>query len=161
MSSPSLDSPRLVAFSLNHADFPVTTTFYTVNWQCSSSLQALTHIAHSIVVRQIDTGLTGGVESMTRNYTSRGLPTDVSPSLKQTTNKEPVDCPLPMGITSENVASRYGISRADQDKWALLSHHRAEQSQAAGRFTSEIAGVRWRSLGSLSRPVLTMGEHSR
>ncbi|KAH7010380.1 3-ketoacyl-CoA thiolase [Ilyonectria destructans] len=81
-------------------------------------------LAHSIMVRQIDVGLAGGVESMTRNDASRGLPTDGSPSLKQTISKEAADCPLPMGIASENVASQY-----------------AEQSQAVGQFTSEIAGV--------------------
>ncbi|KAH6972204.1 thiolase [Ilyonectria sp. MPI-CAGE-AT-0026] len=117
MASPSLDSPTPVAYSMIDAGFPVTTTLHTMNRQCLSSLQALTHIAHSIMVSQIDVGLVGDVGSMTRNYAPRGLPTDISPSLKQTINKEAADCQLPMGITSENVASRYGISHADQDKW--------------------------------------------
>src|SRR6266536_5352581 len=77
---------------LNHSGFPSTTTFHTVNRQCSSSLQAITHISHSIMVGQIDVGLAGGVESMSRNYGSRGIPTDVSPALLGTTVKDAKDC---------------------------------------------------------------------
>ncbi|KAK5674863.1 hypothetical protein LTS12_029594, partial [Elasticomyces elasticus] len=62
--------------ALNHAGFPNSTTFHTMNRQCSSSLQALTHVAHSILVGQIDVGLAGGVESMTRNYATRAIPVD-------------------------------------------------------------------------------------
>jgi acetyl-CoA acyltransferase 1 len=47
--------------ALNHAGFPNSTTFHTVNRQCSSSLQAITHISHSIMVGQINVGLAGGV----------------------------------------------------------------------------------------------------
>src|SRR3989337_1190488 len=68
--------------ALNHAGFPNSTTFHTVNRQCSSSLQAITHISHSIMVGQIDVGLAGGVDSMSRNYGSRGVPVDISPVLR-------------------------------------------------------------------------------
>ncbi|RNJ60291.1 hypothetical protein D7B24_008672 [Verticillium nonalfalfae] len=131
--------------ALNDCGFPVSTTFHTVNRQCSSSLQAITHQAHAILAGQIDVALAGGVESMSKNYASRGRPTDVSPSLQASTVKHATDCLLPMGITSENVARRYVVSRQDQDDYAFLSHQRAEAAQAAGKFDSEIVPVTYSS----------------
>ncbi|EGY16982.1 3-ketoacyl-CoA thiolase [Verticillium dahliae VdLs.17] len=131
--------------ALNDCGFPVSTTFHTVNRQCSSSLQAITHQAHAILAGQIDVALAGGVESMSKNYASRGRPTDVSPSLQASTVKHATDCLLPMGITSENVARRYAVSREDQDDYAFLSHQRAEAAQAAGKFDSEIVPVTYSS----------------
>ncbi|KAF2750994.1 thiolase [Sporormia fimetaria CBS 119925] len=127
--------------ALNHAGFPNSTTFHTVNRQCSSSLQAITHISHSIMVGQIDVGLAGGVESMSRNYGSRGIPTDVSPTLLGSTVKDARDCLMPMGITSENMAERYGVDRKAQDEYAVRSHSRASHAQREGRFDWEIVPV--------------------
>ncbi|KAJ4255881.1 hypothetical protein NW757_004504 [Fusarium falciforme] len=129
--------------ALLNAGFPVTTTFHTVNRQCSSSLQAVTHLAHSIWAGQIDVAMAGGVESMSKNYQTRGVPADVGPSLRGTAIKSAADCLMPMGITSENVASRYKISRQMQDDFALLSHSRANQARSAGHFDSEIAPVEY------------------
>jgi len=127
--------------ALNHAGFPSTTTFHTVNRQCSSSLQAITHISHAIMVGQIDVGMAGGVESMSRNYGSRGVPQDVSPNLRNSHVKDAKDCLMPMGNTSENVADRYGISRKVQDEYGLESHRRASEAQITGRFEQEIVPV--------------------
>ncbi|KAF2109521.1 3-ketoacyl-CoA thiolase A [Lophiotrema nucula] len=127
--------------ALNHAGFPNSTTFHTVNRQCSSSLQAITHISHSIMVGQIDVGLAGGVESMSRNYGSRGVPTDVSPALIGSQVKDARDCLMPMGITSENVADRWGIDRKSQDEYAVRSHGRASRAQKEGRFDWETVPV--------------------
>ena len=127
--------------ALNHAGFPSTTTFHTVNRQCSSSLQAITHISHAIMVGQIDVGMAGGVESMSRNYGSRGVPQDVSPNLRNSHVKDAKDCLMPMGNTSENVADRYGISRKVQDEYGLESHRRASEAQSTGRFEQEIVPV--------------------
>ncbi|KAM6534008.1 hypothetical protein FALCPG4_006945 [Fusarium falciforme] len=129
--------------ALLNAGFPVTTTFHTVNRQCSSSLQAVTHLAHSIWAGQIDVAMAGGVESMSKNYQTRGVPADVGPSLRGTAIKSAADCLMPMGITSENVASRYKISRQMQDDFALLSHSRANQARSAGHFDSEIVPVEY------------------
>lgn len=126
---------------LNHSGFPNSTTFHTVNRQCSSSLQAITHIAHSIMVGQIDVGLGGGVESMSRNYGSRGVPQDVSPTLRNSNVKDARDCLMSMGTTSENVAERYGVSRIDQDEFALESHRRAFAARESGRFDGEIVKI--------------------
>jgi len=127
--------------ALNHYGFPNSTTFHTVNRQCSSSLQAITHLAHAIMAGQIDVGLGGGVESMSRNYGSRGVPQDVSPHLRNSPNKDARDCLLPMGMTSENVAERYGIGREAQDAFALESHRRAEHARESGHFAKEIVPV--------------------
>ncbi|KAL5046286.1 thiolase [Aspergillus fruticulosus] len=131
--------------ALNAAGFnPTKTTFHTVNRQCSSSLQAITHIAHAIAVEQIEVGIAGGVESMSRNYKpARGIPRDVSPLLKECGVKDATDCLLPMLVTSENVAKRYGVGRREQDQFAAESQRKAVVAQEEGRF-SEIAPVRVR-----------------
>ncbi|KAJ5085924.1 hypothetical protein N7532_010695 [Penicillium argentinense] len=132
--------------ALNAAGFPNSTTFHTINRQCSSSLQAITHISHAILAGQIDVGLGGGVESMSRNYATRGIPVDVSPTLRESDVKDARDCLLPMLQTSENVASRYGISRREQDEFAAESQRRASEAQKSGRFKAEIVPVTVRSV---------------
>lgn len=127
--------------ALNHAGFPNSTTFHTVNRQCSSSLQAITHLSHAIMVGQIDVALAGGVESMSRNYTTKGIPVDVSPRLKNSTVKDATDCLMPMGFTSENVAERNGVGRKEQDECALESHRRAEAARESGHFDREIVPI--------------------
>ncbi|KAL4815150.1 Thiolase, N-terminal domain-containing protein [Aspergillus spinulosporus] len=135
--------------ALNAAGFnPTKTTFHTVNRQCSSSLQAITHIAHAIAVGQIEVGIAGGVESMSRNYNpTRGIPRDVSPLLKECGVKDATDCLLPMLVTSENVAKRYGVGRGEQDQFAAESQRKAVVAQEEGRFR-EIVPVRARRLNS-------------
>jgi len=81
------------------------------------------------------------MESMTRNYGSKAIPTDLWPILKDSEVKDARDCIMPMGLTSENVAKRYGISRADQDAFAVESHRRAAHAQNAGWFDKEIVPV--------------------
>ncbi|RDW68242.1 hypothetical protein BP5796_08899 [Coleophoma crateriformis] len=127
--------------ALNHAGFPSTTTFHTVNRQCASSLQALTHLSHSIMAGQISVAMAGGVESMSKNYETRGIPRDISPTLLNSDVKDARDCLIPMGITSENVAGRYGISRRLQDEYALESQQRAADAQMKGYFEEEIVPI--------------------
>lgn len=115
--------------AMNHVGFPNTTAFQTVNRACSSSLSSITNIAQAIGTGMIDVGIGGGMESMTRNYGSRAIPTDLWPELKDSPVKDAQDCIMPMGLTSENVASRYGVSRADQDAFAVMSHQRALKAQ--------------------------------
>lgn len=82
---------------------------------------------------------------MTRNYGSRAIPTELWPDLRDSPVKEARDCIMNMGITSENVAERYGVSRADQDAFAAESQKRAAAAQSAGKFDAEIVPVttRW------------------
>lgn len=129
----------------NHVGIPTTTSFSTVNRACASGLSAITSIANSIAVGQIDVGIAGGMESMTRNYGSRAIPTELWPEMRDSPVKEARECIMNMGITSENVASRYGVSRADQDAFAAESQSRAAKAQQSGFFDKEIVPVstRW------------------
>ncbi|KAJ6109524.1 3-ketoacyl-CoA thiolase peroxisomal [Penicillium sp. IBT 16267x] len=124
-----------------HAGFPHSVPFNTINRQCSSGLAAITAVSYGIRSGALDIGVGGGMEHMTRNYGSRAIPTVLWPELKESHSQDAQDCIMPMGLTSENVASRYGISRRDQDVFAAESHAKASAAQKAGRFDSEIVPV--------------------
>ncbi|KAK9540774.1 hypothetical protein VZT92_003204 [Zoarces viviparus] len=117
--------------------FPETVPTYTVNRQCSSGLQALFNIAGAIRSRSIDLGLACGVESMSLREV--GDPGDLSS--RMTAVDKARDCIIPMGITSENVAERFGVSRVKQDAFALISQQKAARAQSAGLFRQEIVPV--------------------
>jgi len=80
-------------------------------------------------------------ESMTRNYGLKAILTVLWPELKESEVKDARDCIMPMGLTSENVAERYGVNRADQDAFAVASHQRALKAQQEGWFDKEIVPV--------------------
>ncbi|EFX00072.1 3-ketoacyl-thiolase [Grosmannia clavigera kw1407] len=137
-----LGGSKAARTALNHVGFDThATSLYTVNRACASSLQAVAAVAAQIRVGAIEAGIAAGMESMTRNYGSRAIPTDLWPALRESPVADARDCVMPMGTTSENVASRYGINRADQDNVALHSHRRAAAAVAAGRFVDEIVPV--------------------
>ncbi|XP_029283020.1 3-ketoacyl-CoA thiolase, peroxisomal isoform X2 [Cottoperca gobio] len=117
--------------------FPDTVPVYTVNRQCSSGLQALFNIAGAIRSRSFDLGLACGTESM--SLRSIGDPGDLSSRL--TDNDKARDCIIPMGITSENIAEKFGISREKQDAFALSSQQKAARAQSSGVFEQEIVPV--------------------
>ncbi|TIA83239.1 hypothetical protein E3P98_00856 [Wallemia ichthyophaga] len=122
-----------------YAGIPHSAAINTVNRQCSSGLQAVSQIALEIASGQIDVGIGAGVESMTAHYGAGAMP----PNLDQDvlSNQESADCLIPMGITSENVAKDFGISRAAQDEFAAQSQQKAAAAQKAGKFTNEIAPI--------------------
>ncbi|KAA8576525.1 hypothetical protein MFRU_009g03540 [Monilinia fructicola] len=134
--------------AMNHAGYDTRTSFYTTNRACSSGLQAITNIANSIATGGINIGVGGGMESMTRNYGSKAIPVDLWPELKDA-ERDTRDCIMPMGITSENVASRYGVGREEQDALAVESHRRAAEAQEKGWFDAEIVPVTtmWQETG--------------
>ncbi|XP_068582659.1 3-ketoacyl-CoA thiolase B, peroxisomal-like [Cebidichthys violaceus] len=117
--------------------FPETVPTYTVNRLCSSGLQAVFNIAGAIRSRSIDLGLACGVESMSLRET--GVPGDLSSRLMDVDKAR--DCIIPMGITSENVAERFGVSREKQDAFALSSQQKAARAQSARLFQQEIVPV--------------------
>lgn len=78
---------------------------------------------------------------MTRNYGTRAIPADLSPRLRRSSVKEARDCILPMGLTSEAVAEKYGITRDRQDQFALASHLKAHKATQAGWFQNEIVPI--------------------
>jgi acetyl-CoA acyltransferase 1 len=102
---------------------------------------------------------------MTRNYGSRAIPVDLSPEMKNSPNQDALDCIMPMGITSENVAERYNVTREDQDRFAAGSHQKASKAQKAGLFDAEIVSMetRWIDLETQeeSRKVISADDGIR
>ena len=129
-----------------HVGYAPSSAFATVNRACSSGLAAITAIANSIAVGAIDVGVGGGMESMTRNYGSRAIPTQLWPALAESSVKDARDCIMSMGLTAENVAERYGVGRKEQDVFAAESHQKAHRAQTEGLFEEELVPVttRWR-----------------
>ncbi|KAE9617560.1 hypothetical protein Lal_00035143 [Lupinus albus] len=125
---------RMAAF---YAGFPDTVSIRTVNRQCSSGLQAVADVAAAIKAGFYEIGIGAGLESMTAN--PMGWEGSVNPKAKMFEQAQ--NCLLPMGITSENVAHRFGVSRKEQDQAAVESHRRAAAATAAGRFKDEIVPV--------------------
>ncbi len=136
-----LGGSKAARMALNHVGYRSSTSLYTVNRACASSFQAITTIADAIAVGRIDVGIGAGMESMTRNFATKAVPTQVWPELRESPVKDARDCIMPMGITSENVAKNYNISRADQDAFGVDSHIKASKAQKAGRFDEEIVPV--------------------
>ncbi|KAK0488441.1 Thiolase, N-terminal domain-containing protein [Armillaria novae-zelandiae] len=124
-----------------HAGIPHTTSINTVNRQCSSGLSAVNQIANEIRTGQIDIGIGAGMESMTFGY-GPGALTEYSEVVLS--NAEAADCTIPMGVTSENVARDFGVTRKRQDAFAAESFRRAAEAGRAGRFRAEIVPVRVR-----------------
>jgi acetyl-CoA acyltransferase len=109
----------------------------TINRFCSSGLQAIAIAAGSIATGAHDVVVAGGVESMTM-VPMTGNKLSASPEAMRR-------CPevyTPMGITAENVAKKFGISRADQDAFALKSQQRAAAAQKANAFRDEIVPIK-------------------
>ncbi|KAG6574872.1 3-ketoacyl-CoA thiolase 2, peroxisomal [Cucurbita argyrosperma subsp. argyrosperma] len=125
---------RMAAF---YAGFPEIVPVRTVNRQCSSGLQAVADVAAAIRAGFYDIGIGAGLESMTANpMTWEG---SVNPRAKMFEQAQ--NCLLPMGITSENVAHRFGVTREQQDQAAVESHRKAAAATASGRFKDEIIPV--------------------
>ncbi|XP_042063604.1 3-ketoacyl CoA thiolase 1, peroxisomal-like [Salvia splendens] len=125
---------RMAAF---YAGFPDSVPLRTVNRQCSSGLQAVADVAAFIKAGYYDIGIAAGLESMSVNNVDL-LKSD-NPKIEKFTQAR--DCLLPMGITSENVAERFGVTREEQDQAAVVSHQRAAAAIAAGKFKDEIVPV--------------------
>ncbi|KAI8084169.1 Thiolase, N-terminal domain-containing protein [Gilbertella persicaria] len=119
-----------------YAGFPESAAINTVNRQCSSGLQAVVQIATAIQAGLIEVGIGAGVESMTKNYGAASL----SATSEKIADACPAaaDCLIPMGITSENVAAEFKVTRAKQDAFAASSHAKAAAAQKNGWFNAEI-----------------------
>lgn len=118
------------------AGLPVETPAMTINRFCSSGVQSIAIVADRIAVGQIDVGIAGGVESMSM-IPMTGAKVSLNPRLVE-------DQPAlytPMGVTAENVARRFNVSRAVQDEFAYKSHQKAAAAQKAGYFGDEILPI--------------------
>ncbi len=129
-----LNVARLIALS---ADLGIEVPAQTINRFCSSGLQAIAIAAGSIAVGTNDVVIAGGVESMTY-VPMTGFHLSASPELM---DKMP-GANTPMGITAENVANRFGITRQMQDEFAFKSQQKAKAALASGAFKDEIVAVR-------------------
>ncbi len=147
------DNRNVARMALLLAGLPVAVAGQTVNRLCGSGMQAVASAAHAIKVGEGDVLIAGGVESMTRAPFVTAKPQSAYPrgeiKLYDTTlgwrftNPKLAEGypPLSMGETAENVAERFAVRREEQDRFALLSHQRAVQAIAEGRFKEEIVPV--------------------
>ena len=111
----------------------------TINRFCSSGLQAAAIVSDRIMAGGIDVGVAGGLESMSL-IPMGGSKIALNPAV---VDQFP-DAYIPMGNTAENVARQFGVSRGDQDAFALASHQKAVAAQARGAFKDEIVPVKTR-----------------
>jgi 3-oxoadipyl-CoA thiolase len=134
------------------AGLPVEVPGQTVNRLCGSGLQAAISAAHAIRSGEGDLFLAGGVESMTRAplvTLKSGRPWDRSPPAVADTTvgwrfvnpRMPSEWTISLGETAERVARMYGITRREQDEFALESQRRAQAALTAGVFDAELIPV--------------------
>lgn len=148
----SADNPNIARLSALKAGLPVEVPGYTVHRQCGSGLQAILNGAHQIALGLSEIVVAGGVESMsTAPYYSRhvrfgatsGNVMFLDPNTESQPRSQPAEVygELTMGMTAENLAVKYGISREEQDKFALQSQERAFAAIESGKFNEEIIPV--------------------
>ncbi|WP_088287682.1 beta-ketothiolase BktB [Kineosporia sp. A_224] len=134
-----------------NAGLPVETPALTVNRLCGSGLQAIISAAQTVALGETDVAVGGGAESMSRaQYWLPGLrwgqrmgPGGTIDAMVGALTDPFDDCH--MGVTAENVAEKWGISREDQDALAVESHHRAAAATGEGRFAGQIVPVELKS----------------
>jgi acetyl-CoA acyltransferase len=142
-----LNMARMVAL---RAGLPQTVPGETINRYCSSGVQSIAHAAYAILSGQIEVAIAGGVESMSM-VPMMGYKFSVNPYFA---------AELPhyytnMGLTAENVAVQYKVSRQDQDNFALRSHQRAAAAVNSGKFDPELVpiSVEVKEMGGDGKPV--------
>ncbi|HDE0223916.1 TPA: thiolase family protein [Staphylococcus aureus] len=113
----------------------------TVNRYCSSGLQTIAIAANQIMAGQGDILVAGGVELMSAVPMGGNEPTN-NPTLQY----DDIGASYPMGLTAENVASQFDVSREDQDTYAVRSYQRAYDAQRDGRFKDEIIPIQVNSV---------------
>jgi 3-oxoadipyl-CoA thiolase len=144
------DNRNVARMALLLAGLPVSVPGETVNRLCASGMSAAAHAARAVKLGEADFYVAGGVENMTRapyvmSKASKPFARDVemfdtslgwrfvNPAMREQYGTDS------MGQTAENVAEQYGVSRADQDAFALRSQQKAASARNAGRFAPEIA----------------------
>ena len=132
-SDQGLNLARVVAI---RAGFPNTVPGQTENRFCSSGLQAIATAAYEIMVGAEEVMIAGGVEFMSQ-VPIMGLTPSPNPYLVEHYPQVYTS----MGLTAENVAEKFGISREDQDRFALLSHQKAAKAIREGKLKEEIIPI--------------------
>jgi 3-oxoadipyl-CoA thiolase len=135
------------------AGLPESVAGVTVNRLCASGLSAVVSACHAVVAGDGDLFVAGGVESMSRAPLVMAKPDAAFPRGNQTVWDTTLGWRFPnprleeqfplesMGETGENVAERYGVSREEQDAFALQSQRRWAEADGAGRFADELVPV--------------------
>jgi len=118
------------------AGLPHTVPAITINRYCSSGLQTIAYAAQGIITGQIDTAIAGGAESMSLVPMMGHV---IRPNVKLAETAPQYY--MSMGHTAEQVAKKYGISREDQDAFAVRSHQKAAKAIREGKFVDEIVPV--------------------
>ncbi len=126
-----LDVARIVGL---RAGLPDRVPAMTVNRFCASGLESIARAADRIGSGAIDVAVAGGLESMS-HVPMTGNTVRPNPTRAQ----HAPDVYMGMGLTAERVATRFGVSREEQDAFAVRSHERALAAQQQGRFVDEIA----------------------
>lgn len=148
-SKQSSDVPNLARLAALRANLPIEVPGYTVHRQCGSGLQAINNAAQQIGCGLSDVILTGGAESMsTAPYYLRkaryGYGAGNAEIVDSNTESQPRAQPievyghLTMGLTAENLAERYSISREEQDEFSIISQEKAAEAIRKGKFKDEI-----------------------
>ncbi len=141
------------------------TPAFTVNRLCGSGLQAIVSAAQTILLGDADVAIGGGAENMSRapyitsaaRFGARMGDTRLVDMMLGALN-DPFHS-VPMGVTAENVAQKYGITREQQDELALESHRRATRAIAEGRFKEQIVPLTRKVKGK--EVVFDTDEHVR
>ena len=146
------DAPNIARVASLKSGFPEEMPSYTVHRQCASGLQAIVNGVMQIQTGISDIVIAGGVESMsTAPYYLRGARFGYQAGnaelLDPNTESQPKSQPeeiygrFTMGMTAENLAEKYGISRDEQDQFAFSSHMKAIAAMDSGLFAEEIVPV--------------------
>ena len=118
------------------AGLPQNVAAQTINRFCSSGLQAIATASNAILAGQGDVYVAGGIEDMTSTF---------APYPKEDCDEwlleNDIGAYLPMGITAENVVSRYGITREEMDRFAVASHNKARKARDEGKLAPSIIPV--------------------
>ncbi len=108
----------------------------TINRYCSSGVQSIAHVAHRIMTGEIEVGIGGGAESMSM-VPMMGYKFSPNPHFAQDLPRYYTN----MGLTAENVSVKYGVSREDQDAFALQSNLKAAKAVESGLFDPELVPI--------------------
>ncbi len=146
------DAPNIARVAALYADVPVEVPAYTVHRQCGSGLQAINNAVQAIKSGVSEVVLAGGVESMSNApYYLRsarfGYGAGNAELVDSNTESQPRSQPietygnLTMGLTAENLAEKYDISRDEQDRFAIQSQERAHKAIASGKFEEQTVPV--------------------
>ncbi len=166
----SADTSNIARLSLLRAGLPVTVPGYTVHRQCGSGLQAINNAAQQIMAGLSDIVLAGGGESMsTAPYYLRkarygyqaGNAELVDPNTESQPRSQPIEeyGNITMGLTAENLAEQYNISREEQDSFALESQEKANKAIEMGLFKDEI--LPYEIKGKKGSVLFDQDEHPR